>query len=81
MYTRVHLLPNAFMSTVVKIAANAAFYRIFALCFTSVQGTYILVLENYNSAHVSDSKRNGRIPKHVKRILAYSSVATLDIFY
>lgn len=65
---------TAFMSTVVKIAAIAAFYRIFALCFTSVQSTYILVLEIITVLTLVIANVTAVYQNNVKRILAYSSV-------
>lgn len=65
---------TAFMSTVVKIAAVAAFFRIFTLCFGDVQGTWggalqvmivlTLIVPNITAVYQSN----------VKRMLAYSSV-------
>jgi len=65
---------TAFMSTVVKIAAIAAFYRIFSLCFSSVYTTWITALQIITVltlvvANVTAVYENG-----VKRMLAYSSV-------
>ena len=66
---------TAFMSTVVKIAAVAAFYKIFAQCFVSVQSSVInavqvivvltLIVANITAVYQND----------VKRMLAYSSIA------
>jgi NADH-quinone oxidoreductase subunit N len=66
---------TAFMSTVVKVAAVGAFYRIFAQCFLPVQtsitpiiiGIIILTLVVANITAVYQS--------NVKRMLAYSSIA------
>jgi NADH-quinone oxidoreductase subunit N len=65
---------TALMSTVVKIAAIAAFYRIFSICFSSVQSTCAAALQVITVltlviANVTAVYQNG-----VKRMLAYSSV-------
>ncbi len=65
---------TAFMATIVKIAAVAAFWRIFASCFATVQSSWgstlqvimimTLVIPNITAVYQSN----------VKRMLAYSSV-------
>ncbi len=66
---------TAFMSTVVKIAAVGAFYKIFSECFLSVQASVIetvqvIVVLTLVVANVSAVYQN-----NVKRMLAYSSIA------
>jgi len=68
-------LITAFMSTVVKIAAVAAFYKIFAQCFlpvqSSVTGTIqVIIVLTLVVANITAVYQNS-----VKRMLAYSSVA------
>lgn len=65
---------TAFMSTVVKIAAVAAFYRIFSLCFSSIHHTWILVLEIVTVLTLVVANVTAVYQNSVKRMLAYSSV-------
>lgn len=65
---------TALMSTVVKIAAVAAFFRIFSVCFGAVESTWLPALQvimilTLVLANVTAVYQNG-----VKRMLAYSSV-------
>jgi len=65
---------TALMSTVVKIAAIAAFYRIFSMCFSSVHSTWagalqVIAVLTLVVANVTAVNQNS-----VKRMLAYSSV-------
>ncbi|HEX6227100.1 MAG TPA: NADH-quinone oxidoreductase subunit N [Chryseolinea sp.] len=68
-------LITAFMSTVVKIAAVGAFYKIFAQCFLSVQASVsgtimVIIILTLLVANITAVYQS-----NVKRMLAYSSVA------
>lgn len=65
---------TAFMSTVVKIAAIAAFYRIFSFCFSSVLSTWIIVLQVITVLTLVVPNITAVYQTSVKRMLAYSSV-------
>jgi len=65
---------TAFMSTVVKIAAIAAFYRMFSLCFGAVQSTWIPVLQVMAALTLIIPNITAVFQLRVKRMLAYSSV-------
>jgi len=65
---------TAFMSTVVKIAAIAAFYRIFSFCFSSVQATTINALQVITVLTLVLANVTAVYQNSVKRMLAYSSV-------
>ena len=68
-------LITAFMSTVVKIAAVGAFYKIFSNCFLPVQASItsavmVIIVLTLLVANITAVYQN-----NVKRMLAYSSVA------
>ena len=65
---------TAFMSTVVKIAAIAAFYKVFSVCFSSVQSTWITILQVITVLTLVVSNITAVYQTRVKRMLAYSSV-------
>ena len=65
---------TAFMSTVVKIAAIAAFYKVFSVCFSSVQSTWITILQVITVLTLVVSNITAVYQARVKRMLAYSSV-------
>ena len=65
---------TAFMSTVVKIGAIAAFYRIFALCFSVVEPTWILPLQIIAVLTLVIANVTAVYQSSAKRMLAYSSV-------
>lgn len=65
---------TAFMSTVVKIAAVAAFYRVFSFCFSSVQSTWITILQVITVLTLVIPNVTAVYQISVKRMLAYSSV-------
>lgn len=65
---------TALMSTVVKIAAVAAFYRIFSLCFGSVQETWVAALQVIVVLTLVIANVTAVYQNSVKRMLAYSSV-------
>lgn len=65
---------TAFMSTVVKIAAIAAFVRIFSTCFIAVSGTWMTVLQVITVLTLIIPNVTAVYQTNVKRLLAYSSV-------
>lgn len=65
---------TAFMSTVVKIAAIAAFYRVFSMCFYSVESTLIRVVQVTTILTLVIPNVTAVYQQSVKRMLAYSSV-------
>lgn len=65
---------TAFMSTVVKIAAIAAFVRIFSTCFIAVSDTWITVLQVITILTLIIPNVTAVYQTNVKRLLAYSSV-------
>lgn len=65
---------TAFMSTVVKIAAIAAFYRVFSMCFSTVDGTYVRVIQVTTVLTLIIPNITAVYQQSVKRMLAYSSV-------
>lgn len=65
---------TALMSTVVKIAAIAAFYRIFSICFSSVQSTWAAALQVITVLTLVVANLTAVYQNSVKRMLAYSSV-------
>ena len=66
---------TAFMSTIVKIAAFAAFYRLFAICFSTVHAEWVDVVQVIAILTLLVSNITAVYQHSVKRILAYSSVA------
>jgi NADH-quinone oxidoreductase subunit N len=66
---------TAFMSTIVKIAAFAAFYRLFSTCFGSVHNEWVDVVQVIAILTLLVSNITAVYQHSVKRILAYSSVA------
>lgn len=65
---------TALMSTVVKIAAFAAFIRLFAFAFINVQGSWILPVQIITILTLVLANVTAVYQSNVKRILAYSSV-------
>ncbi|MGC1242738.1 MAG: NADH-quinone oxidoreductase subunit N [Chryseosolibacter sp.] len=66
---------TAFMSTIVKIAAFAGFYRLFATCFSTVHTEWADVVLVITILTLLVSNITAVYQHSVKRILAYSSVA------
>jgi NADH-quinone oxidoreductase subunit N len=66
---------TAFMSTIVKIAAFAAFFRLFSTCFGPVAPQWVDVLTVITILTLIVSNVTAVYQHSVKRILAYSSVA------
>lgn len=65
---------TAFMSTVVKIAAIAAFIKVFSTCFSAVESTWALVLKIITILTLIVPNLIAAVQDNVKRMLAYSSV-------
>ncbi len=65
---------TAFMSTVVKIAAFGAFYKIFSFCFNSVHSTWIMVIQIMTVLTLIIPNITAVYQTNIKRLLAYSSV-------
>lgn len=65
---------TAFMSTVVKIAAIAAFVKVFSACFASVESTWAMVLKVITILTLLIPNLIAAAQENVKRMLAYSSV-------
>lgn len=66
---------TAFMSTIVKVAAFAAFFRLFATCFAPLSPQWVDVLQVITMLTLIVSNVTAVYQHSVKRILAYSSVA------
>jgi NADH-quinone oxidoreductase subunit N len=66
---------TAFMSTVVKIAAVVAFYKIFAQCFESVQTSIVNTVQVIVVLTLLVANITAVYQNNVKRMLAYSSIA------
>ena len=66
---------TAFMSTIVKIAAFAGFYRLFSTCFSTVSNQWVDALQIITILTLLVSNITAVYQHSVKRILAYSSVA------
>jgi NADH-quinone oxidoreductase subunit N len=66
---------TAFMSTIVKIAAFAGFFRLFSTCFSSVSNQWVDVVQVITILTLLVSNITAVYQHSVKRILAYSSVA------
>jgi NADH-quinone oxidoreductase subunit N len=65
---------TAFMSTVVKIASVAAFYKMFSICFAEVSSSWIVALQIIMVLTLVIGNLTAVYQNNVKRILAYSSV-------
>ena len=68
---------TAYMSTVVKIAAVAAFYRIFAGCLLSVKDSWETVLQVMTVLTLVIPNLTAAYQSSVKRMLAYSSIGNV----
>ncbi|HEX8038801.1 MAG TPA: NADH-quinone oxidoreductase subunit N [Chryseosolibacter sp.] len=66
---------TAFMSTIVKIAAFAGFYRLFSICFATVSGEWTDVVQVLAILTLLVSNITAVYQHSVKRMLAYSSVS------
>ncbi|HOX83432.1 MAG TPA: NADH-quinone oxidoreductase subunit N [Chryseolinea sp.] len=65
---------TAFMSTVVKVAAFGAFYKMFSFCFYPVHSSWVLVIQIMTVLTLVIPNITAVYQNNVKRILAYSSV-------
>jgi NADH-quinone oxidoreductase subunit N len=68
-------LITAFMSTVVKIAAIGAFFKIFSQCFLSVQGSLDSTIQVIIVLTLIIANITAVFQDNIKRMLAYSSIA------
>jgi NADH-quinone oxidoreductase subunit N len=68
-------LITAYMSTVVKVAGIAAFYRLFDLCFDNITGVWVKTLLIFSAATIIIGNFAGLYQNNMKRLLAYSSIA------
>jgi NADH-quinone oxidoreductase subunit N len=66
---------TAFMSTIVKIAAFAGFYRLFSKCFAPVASEWVSVVQVLTILTLVVSNVTAVYQNSVKRMLAFSSVA------
>jgi NADH-quinone oxidoreductase subunit N len=66
---------TAFMSTIVKIAAFAAFFRLFAACFAPVSAQWVDVVQVLTILTLLVSNITAVYQNSVKRMLAFSSIA------
>ena len=66
---------TAFMATVVKTAAFAAFFRLFSTCFTSVADYWTDILIWVSAASMLIGNLLAVSQNNLKRMLAYSSIA------
>jgi NADH-quinone oxidoreductase subunit N len=74
-YTGAPTTVTAFMSTVVKIAAVGAFYKLFAQCFLPVQDAIEAIIQTIVVLTLLVSNVTAVYQTNVKRMLAYSSIA------
>ncbi len=65
---------TAFMSTVVKIAAIAAFYRVFSFAFAEIESSWLIMIEVVCVATLLVANVTAVYQDDAKRMLAYSSV-------
>lgn len=66
---------TAFMASVVKTAAFAAFFRLFLLCFSGSEGVWADTLWVVAALTILLGNLAAAAQKNIKRMLAYSSVA------
>lgn len=66
---------TAFMSTIVKIAAFAAFFRLFSTCFSPVSGLWTGIIYGLSGLTLIIGNFTAIYQRSVKRLLAYSSIA------
>jgi NADH-quinone oxidoreductase subunit N len=65
---------TAFMSTVVKIAAIAAFFRVFSFSFAEIEASWLIIIEVVCFLTLVIANVTAVYQNDVKRMLAYSSV-------
>lgn len=68
-------LITAYMSTVVKTAGIAAFYKLFVTCFHNVEGLWSNTLIIFSAATIILGNLAGLYQNNMKRMLAYSSIS------
>lgn len=68
-------LITAYMSTVVKTAGIAAFYKLFISCFHNVESMWSTVLIVFSIATIILGNLAGIFQNNMKRMLAYSSIS------
>lgn len=68
-------LITAYMSTVVKIAGIAAFYRLFNTCFSNARDIWTGTLIIFSAATIIIGNLSGLYQTNMKRLLAYSSIS------
>ena len=68
-------LITTYMATVAKIAGLAAFYRVFSMCFVSLQAFWGPIVWVLSFASIIFGNLAALHQSHVKRMLAYSSIA------
>ena len=66
---------TAFMSTVVKTAAIAAFFRLFSTCFTTLSPSWTTVLWILSALTILVGNITAVYQTNLKRMLAYSSIS------
>ncbi len=66
---------TAYMSTVVKTVAFAAFFRVFQTSFGAMQEDYMLALAIMSAVTLLVSNITAAVQENVKRMLAYSSIS------
>jgi NADH-quinone oxidoreductase subunit N len=66
---------TAFMSTIVKIAAFAGFFRLFSMCFATVSEEWVNAVEVITVLTLVVANVTAVYQNSVKRMLAFSSVA------
>jgi NADH-quinone oxidoreductase subunit N len=66
---------TAYMSTVVKTVAFAAFFRLFKTSFDTMQSEYMLALAIMSAITLVISNITAAVQENVKRMLAYSSIS------
>jgi NADH-quinone oxidoreductase subunit N len=66
---------TALMATIVKVAALAAFYRLFSTCFIGAGDIWVNVLCVMSAATILVGNLTALFQKDLKRMLAYSSVS------
>ena len=74
-YTGAPTMVTAFMSTIVKTAAFAAFYRLFNTCFAGVGDVWIKMVIFMSVATLLIGNIGAIIQTNLKRMLAYSAIA------
>lgn len=74
-YTGAPTVITAFMSTIVKTAAFAAFIRLFLVAFSGIPETWTFTLSIIIALSLVISNITAATQGHVKRMLAYSSIS------